>query len=706
MKRVLRYPLAAALTVAALLGTPGRVPAAGYEAPAEQVLPNGMKVAVFPRPGVGFVQVQLSVTAGTAREGEQQRGAAPLVAQMLRQGTSSRSPETFGEDIDRLGGSLTSTALRENAIAGGAFLPSDLQAGLELLSDAVIHPIFDEATFARSRDQAVRELLRLHGDPVTASGEQLWAFAMDGEPGAREPLGDLASLFALTRESLRAFHGEHYRPDHAVLAIAGDVTPDQAFAAVTEWFGRWSGRGAPLPAPAAQPAPAGTRILLVDRPDLATATVRFGWRLPGRDSPDDLARTLAFDAFDETLRPRLDKTLPPHGDLGMEFTRLGGSSLFEVLFTVTADSARAAIERARRAVSRARGAALEPAQAAATRARALATFPQRFDTPGGTLAQWLAVASTGADAKAVLGSHAERVAALDAPAMTAALQRGWDVDRTAIVVIGPAAKLRAGLAALGTVREVRLDEPPKDLTAVAAPEPPTDAERALGRERLRLAIQAHGGLAALKGIKDQVSEAKIRLVVQGRELNGDLTTMRKEPMRMVTLTSFESVESRQVLNIDQAWSQTEGGDLREGDSSAVRAMQSGFSSDVPHLLLAAADSTTEVAARGTTRVGDKDLWAVDVQPARGSRRRLYLDPTTHLLSAMDQSEAGARGRVAAARRLYRDLRPVDGLVMPFEEEGLLEGKTVMRVTVNRMRFNSGVSETEFRKPTPLRNAPK
>ncbi len=698
-------PLLIALVLAAPAGSAAAAEGRRFpEPPVEKTLPNGLRVVVFPRPGAGFVQVQLTVAAGTAAELPDQRGVAPLTAQMLRLGTSSRSAETFADDVDRLGGSFVTTALRENAAVGAAFLPGDLDAGLELVSDAVINPIFDDAAFARTRDQGVRELVRLHADPVATAEEQLWPAALAGVPGSREPLGDLASLFTLGRDAVRAFHRDHYRPDRAVLAIAGDVGPERAFEAAEEWFGRWSGRGVAPPAAASPAAAAGVSLLLVDRPDLATASVRIGWRLPGRDAPDDLARSVGVSLFDESLRARLAPRLPADAAPAVGHAPLREAGLLDVRFTVPADSAAVAIERARRAVRQARETPPDAARLAALTAQIRASYPLRFATVGGALAQWLAADAAGPDPQAALESYPERVAALEPSAVAAALRRGWDLDRATVVVVGPAERLRAPLARLGAVREVKLDEPPEHAAAEEAPAPPTVEERRLGRERVLAAVAAHGGLAPLRGLRDIVSEARIRLMLQGRELRGELRQVRKEPLRMVYLTSFEAFESRQVLNGDRAWSVTATGALQDADSVGVRALQAGFTSDVPHLLLAAADSATTVAARGSARIGGRDLWIVESSPRDGPRRRLYIDPATSQLAAMDQFEEGGRGG-GVARRLYRDMRPVGDLILPFEEERQIDGTTVMNVYVTRLNVNVGVPDEEFLRPSSMPSAP-
>ncbi len=706
MNRAIRRT-GAGLLLAALLALPAfAAPNGAPEPPQRKTLPNGLRVVVFPRPGSGFVQVQLTAEAGTAAEGPSERGAAPLVARMLATGgTSSRMPSAFATDVDRLGGSFVATANRENAGLGGVFLPEDAETGIELLSDAVINPIFDDAAFEKARTQAVRDLVRLHSDPVGAAEEQIWPVALAEVPGARPPLGDLASLFALTRESLRSFHRNAWRPDHAVLAIAGDLPADRAFALATEWFARWSGKWSVPPAPET-PGREGTRIVLIDRPTLPVASVCLGWRVPGRDAADDLARSVGVSLFDEELSAKLAGRLLPEAGLGVSFGQLRGASLLDVRFLTPLDSTVVQIERVRRAVRQVRDAAPDAKRLGSLTRQVRASYPMRFATVGGTLAQWLGADVAGRDADRTLAEYPAKLAALDGAAVSAALARDWNLERTAIVVIGPAAKLRGPLARLGAVTEVTLDEPPAAAaTPVEKLAPTTAADEKLGRERIAKAVAAHGGLDKLRGIRDMMSEARIRLILQGHELNGQLRLLRKEPLKMVYLTSFETFESRQVLNGSRAWSMTADGKLQDSDSIGVRALQSGFSSDLPHLLLAASDPGAAVVDRGMQKIGTQELQAVDVTPPGGQRRRLYFEPATSHLVAMDQNEQSATNAHMTARRLYRDLRNVDGVLIPFEEERQLEGQTVMQINVTRVTLNNNLSDDEFTRPASAPAAP-
>jgi len=90
----------------------------------------------------------------------------------------------------------------------------------------------------------------------------------------------MTGLLAVSRDQARAFHRDHWRPDVSVLAIAGDIDPQRAFASAGEWFGRWTGKAAPEPARAAPVAAKGT--WLYDLPGSGVTEVRAILLGPGR----------------------------------------------------------------------------------------------------------------------------------------------------------------------------------------------------------------------------------------------------------------------------------------------------------------------------------------------------------------------------------------------------------------------------------------
>ncbi|MGA8367028.1 MAG: pitrilysin family protein, partial [Candidatus Acidiferrales bacterium] len=65
-------------------------------------------------------------------------------------------------------------------------------------------------------------------------------------------------------------------PNQALLAFAGDITPEKAFAAAEKYFGAWPKREAAASAPPAPPNSQGLRIWLIDKPDAVQTQIRVG----------------------------------------------------------------------------------------------------------------------------------------------------------------------------------------------------------------------------------------------------------------------------------------------------------------------------------------------------------------------------------------------------------------------------------------------
>jgi len=120
--------------------------------------------------------------------------------------------------------------------------------------------------------------------------------------------GTAASLAALGRDGLRAFHAQHYRPGNAALVVAGDVGPD-ILPLLERAFGAWP-RG-DVPPSRLQPPPQvkGRRIVLIDKPGAAQSVLRVGRVGPARATPDyhalEVMNTLLGGSFTSRLNDNL-----------------------------------------------------------------------------------------------------------------------------------------------------------------------------------------------------------------------------------------------------------------------------------------------------------------------------------------------------------------------------------------------------------------
>lgn len=685
-----RARILALLAAALSLPAPGvlAAPPAGYQPPAPVVrtLANGLTVAVFPDDRMPITQFQLLVPAGAAHEPPGHAGVANLTVQSLTHGTASRTALDFANAVDALGGTLGTAAALEFSTVSGSFLAADLEAGLELLADAVVNPLFSEDELPAVKGQIGAALARTRQMPATLADEHLWAVSFPGHPYGHSPQGAVRTLNALGPGQVRAFYRERYRPNRAILAIAGDVTPERAFRAAEDALGSWGGRtpewrAAPPPAPAK-----GWRVRIVDTPGLGRAELRLGTPGPARGAQGYEALMLAGEVLEG---------LAPETGLRSSVVGLRDGGLVSIATGAPVDSVGAQVARLRAVLTRW---AVNPAPEgplAAARRRLVGGYTLRFETFAGQIAQWMSSTLGETQPDAVAG-FPRRVAALDASDLRAAMSRWIAPDRMALVVVGPADRLRPQLESLGPVEVVSAEAAAEVLEAPStATQPPTAEQLARGRALTQQAIAAHGGLDRLRRIQDSRLEGDLRMSDGTRELSGQVIQLRKEPMRFAFTTTFENVRSMQVLDGDHAWATVEATPAQydDLDSLARAGLRAGFRSDLQHLLVAAADTTARVAWRGQERVAEQDADVVEVVARDGDRRILFLDPASHRVVAMEQNEAGH-----SARRHYYDFRDVNGVLWPFGEDRLLDGQRMVALTLRNVAFNIGLKDDQFRKP--------
>lgn len=207
------------------------------------VLDNGMVVIVSENKSNPTVALHGNMaTAGSGRDPADRPGLAGMTAGMLSRGTERRSSLEIARELETVGAS-TSFSTDDDALNfGGGALSKDLDRLLDVFSDELRHPTFPAAELDKLRQQSLAGLEQeLENPGARARRAFLRAVYPPGHPYRPETVEEAqASLKAMTRDELAAFYRRHYGPDTAILVITGDVTNDQALAAVRRHFGDWA----------------------------------------------------------------------------------------------------------------------------------------------------------------------------------------------------------------------------------------------------------------------------------------------------------------------------------------------------------------------------------------------------------------------------------------------------------------------------------
>src|SRR5437016_5456714 len=140
--RAMRFPAIAVLA----LGLASSVTAQTLKLPPHErvVLKNGLTLLLLEKHGVPIVDFAAIVKAGAVADPAGQEGLASVTAGLLRKGTTKRSAQQFAADLDFIGAEFSADSSADYTAISTEFLTKDLDKGLELFSDALLHPAFSQ----------------------------------------------------------------------------------------------------------------------------------------------------------------------------------------------------------------------------------------------------------------------------------------------------------------------------------------------------------------------------------------------------------------------------------------------------------------------------------------------------------------------------------------------------------------------------------
>ncbi|MDQ2702677.1 MAG: insulinase family protein [Pseudomonadota bacterium] len=266
------------------------------------VLSNGTKLVLAERHGIPVVQMSYEFGGGYASDPKDKLGAASFAMGMLDEGEGDLDALAFANRAESLGASLGASSALDGSSAYLSAIKDKLEPSLALFADMLRQPRFEQKEIDRVKASWIagigQEKARPNGAALRVLPPLLYG---EGHPYAI-PLsgtGTEASIAALTRDDLVAYHDAYVRPEGATLIVVGDTTMAEIKPALEAAFGDWKGQGK-APAAAAIPAverPATARVFLIDQPGAIQANIFAGQLMPSTKD----AGTTAFDFANTVL---------------------------------------------------------------------------------------------------------------------------------------------------------------------------------------------------------------------------------------------------------------------------------------------------------------------------------------------------------------------------------------------------------------------
>jgi zinc protease len=318
MKNARVLALAAVLvTLAALPGLaakeqplPKDLPPYGAEKPLpvpeveELKLDNGLTVWVVARPDFPKVTALLVMRGGTAADPKEMEGVSEVFADVLKEGTATRSARQIAEQLQAVGGEINVGSGDDAVTVYADGLSTGAKTVLEIIADVARNASFPDNEVDLAKTNALQGLMARESTPEFPVSKA-FAAAVYGDHPYRIVAPTKEIIQKVTPALLRGEHARRFRPDHGLLLIVGAVDPKAMQQYARSLFADWQSKGEPIAATPPSPGGGARRILIIERPGSVQSEIRVGRTTPKATDPDYHTLLVANTIFGGAFSSRL-----------------------------------------------------------------------------------------------------------------------------------------------------------------------------------------------------------------------------------------------------------------------------------------------------------------------------------------------------------------------------------------------------------------
>jgi predicted Zn-dependent peptidase len=263
--------------------------------PQEAQLSSGLRLMVLEDRRLPRVSFQIVIPgAGGYYDPAGMVGLSSYTAQMMREGTTTRTSQQISQELETMAASLSvgaSTSGWSASISGGS-LSEHFDALFGLAADVLLNPSFPEDEWNRLKARTRTQLTQQRAQPGFLAAERFSRLVYADHPAGRISATP-ATLDAITRAAMVDTHRTRFVPDHAVIAFAGDLSMAAARQLVDARLRSWKKAGAAKPAVSEPAPPEAAKVQLVVRPNSVQTNLTVGAQSLARSDPDFVPLTVA-----------------------------------------------------------------------------------------------------------------------------------------------------------------------------------------------------------------------------------------------------------------------------------------------------------------------------------------------------------------------------------------------------------------------------
>ncbi|MCH7413506.1 insulinase family protein [Belliella sp. R4-6] len=283
-------------------------------------LDNGLQVLVHEDHSTKIAVVNILYKVGSRNEIEGKTGLAHYFEHLMF-GSSKHVP-VFDSALEKVGGScnaFTNTDITNYYIT----LPAvNIETAFWLESDRMLHLSLSDKTIETQRKVVIEEFKQRYlNQPYGDVFHHIRDMAYDRHPYQWPTIGkEIEDIVNYKKEHVEEFYFTHYRPDNAIMVVAGNVTLEQVKQLSEKWF-------APIPSgqipkkTITEELPQIHKKTKVIEADVPTDALYKVYHMPGRLHDGYLEADLITDILGFGRSSTLEQSLVKNGSI---FASVGG----------------------------------------------------------------------------------------------------------------------------------------------------------------------------------------------------------------------------------------------------------------------------------------------------------------------------------------------------------------------------------------------
>lgn len=203
-------------------------------------LDNGLTIVGEEIPYLKSISLGVWINAGSRIEDKNNNGVSHFIEHMLFKGTKNRTAKEIANAIDNLGGQINAFTSKECTCYYVKLLDSHIDIGIDILSDMILNPLFDDKDIDKERLVILEELKMYEDSPEDLAYDLLTEGIYANDSLGMNIIGTVDSLESIDKNKLLDFFDKYYIPNNAVISISGNFDFNEIVEKIERKFSSWN----------------------------------------------------------------------------------------------------------------------------------------------------------------------------------------------------------------------------------------------------------------------------------------------------------------------------------------------------------------------------------------------------------------------------------------------------------------------------------